>query len=141
MSGDHNMYGSPGKKPVNSRAKGQRSERELAKLLTDELGVVVTRNTDPRHVSKGDILSIPGYSIEVKRRERLERPTWWKQAVRQAAAHDAEPLVFYRQTRKPWRALITGQDGQWVDVEWDMALDQMRDKLARLFGVYQPEFL
>lgn len=126
--------------PVNSRAKGARAERELSKLLADELGVEVVRNTDPRHVSKGDILCIPGYAIECKRVETLRRNQWWEQAVQQGTRHQSEPLVFYRQTRKPWRALITGQDGQWVDVEWDFALDQVRDKLARLYGLYGVDF-
>lgn len=122
----------PGNK---SRSKGQRSERELAKLLADELGIEVTRNTDPRHVSKGDILAIPGYSIEVKRCETLRRNQWWAQAVKQAAIHQAEGIVFYRQSRKPWRALVSGYGG-YVDVEWDTALDAIRDKLARLHAIY-----
>ncbi len=121
---------------ASQRNKGARAELELSKLLAAELGVEVTRNTDPRHVSKGDILAIPGYSIEVKRRESLSRPAWWAQAVKQAAIHKAEPIVFYRQSRKPWRALVSGYGG-YVDVDWDTALDQMRDKLARLYGVYQ----
>lgn len=120
-----------------SRRKGQAAERELAKLLTDELGIEVTRNTDPMQVSGGDILTIPGYSLEVKRCESLRRPAWWAQAVRQAKRVGLEPLVFYRQNRKPWRALMTGQDSEWVDVEWERAIDQMREKLARLYGIYQ----
>lgn len=121
---------------ASQRRKGAEAERQLAKLLADELGVEVVRNTDPRHVSKGDILAVPGYSIECKRCETLRRNAWWQQAVKQAAIHRAEPIVFYRQSRKPWRALVSGYGG-YVDVEWDTALDAMREKLARLFGVYQ----
>ena len=121
---------------ASQRRKGAEAERQLAKLLADELGIEVVRNTDPRHVSKGDILAVPGYAIECKRCETLRRNAWWAQAVKQGVIHGAEPIVFYRQSRKPWRALITGYGG-FVDVGWDTALDAMRDKLARLYAVYQ----
>lgn len=121
-----------------SRRKGARAELELAKLLSDELGIEIKRNTDPSHVSRGDILTIPGYSLEAKRCETLRRPTWWEQAVRQAARVRLEPIVFYRQSRKPWRALVTGYGG-YVDVDWDTALDTVRDKLTRLYGIYGKE--
>jgi Holliday junction resolvase len=123
---------------ASQRRKGAEAERQLAKALADELGIEVMRNTDPRHVSKGDILAIPGYSIEVKRCETLRRKQWWGQAVEQGIRHQAEPIVFYRQSRKPWRALVSGYGG-YVDVEWDTALDAIRDKLAMLYGVYGKE--
>ena len=121
---------------ASQRRKGAAAERELAKLLSDELGIEVTRNTDPMHVSKGDILAVPGYAIECKRCETLRRNSWWEQAVKQGVIHGAEPIVFYRQSRKPWRALVSGYGG-YVDVEWDTALDAIRDKLTRLYGIYR----
>lgn len=121
---------------VNSRAKGARAERELARLLSDELGIEIIRNTDPQQVSRGDILTIPGYSLEVKRCQKLSRPTWWAQCQRQAARVRLEGIVFYRQNRKPWRALVSAEGG-FADVSWQEALDQMRDKLARLHGIYR----
>lgn len=119
-----------------SRRKGAAAEREISKLLADELGIEVTRNTDPNRVKGGDILTIPGYSVEVKRCETLRRPTWWAQAVRQAARVKLEPVVMYRQSRKPWRALI-GAEGGYADVSMAEAMDAMRDKLARLYGLYR----
>jgi Holliday junction resolvase len=119
-----------------SRRKGASAERELSKLLADELGIEVTRNTDPMRVKGGDILTIPGYSLEVKRCETLRRPTWWAQAVRQADRVRLEPVVMYRQSRHEWRALVSS-DGGYRDVSWVEAIDRMRDKLARLHGIYR----
>jgi hypothetical protein len=119
-----------------SRRKGQAAERELCRLLSDELGIDVKRHVDQAREGGADCLEVPGYAIEIKRCETLRRNQWWEQAVRQGAKVQREAIVFYRQSRKPWRALVGGMGG-WVDVEWDTALDTMRDKLARLYGVYR----
>lgn len=121
---------------ASQRRKGATAERELAKLLSDELGIEITRNTDPQRVTGGDILTVPGYAIEVKRREVLSRPSWWEQAIRQAARVRCEAIVFYRQSRKPWRALVAAEGG-YADVTAAEAFDRMRDKLARLYGIYR----
>jgi Holliday junction resolvase len=119
-----------------SRDKGARAERELCKLLSDELGIEVRRNVDQARAGGADCLMVPGYAIEVKRREMLARPTWWKQACEQAQKVNAEPCVFYRQSRQPWRALMTGM-GEYRDLSLTEALDIMRDKLARLYGIFR----
>ena len=65
----------------------------------------------------GDIVSIPGLSIEVKRQETLNVAMWWRQAARQADNLGAIPVLMYRQNRKPWRfclpayLLVLGADG------------------------------
>jgi Holliday junction resolvase len=118
-----------------SRDKGAAAERELCRLLSGELGVTVRRNVDQARSGGADCLELPGFAIEAKRREVLSRPAWWRQAVTQGLIAGAEPLVFYRQSRKPWRALITGMGG-YRDVDWTQALDYIRDKLARLHGIY-----
>jgi hypothetical protein len=119
-----------------SREKGRRAEIELCKLLSDELGIEVRRNVDQARSGGADTFDVPGYSIEIKRREMLARPTWWKQACEQAQRVGMEPLVFYRRNREPWRALMTGM-GEYRDVSWVEAMDVMRDKLARLYGVFK----
>lgn len=118
-----------------SRDKGQRGERECFTLLSDELGFVVKRNVDQARLGGADCIELPGFAPEVKRREMLAKPSWWRQAVRQGAAMQREPIVFYRRNREPWRALITGPYG-YQDVEWPVAMDYIRDKLARLYGIY-----
>lgn len=115
------------------RRKGARAEIELCKLLSDELGVTVRRNVDQARVGGADCLELPGYAIEVKRCERLAIPAWWRQAVVQAQAAGAEPVLFFRQSRKEWRVVMTGG----AEVPFDWAMDLMRDKLARLFGIYR----
>jgi hypothetical protein len=121
---------------ARERRKGQVAEREACKLLSDELGIEVTRHVDQARQGGADVLTIPGYAVEIKRRESLSRPAWWAQAVRQGIRHEAEPLVLYRQSRKPWRALIAAEGG-YRDVTWAEAMDVVRDKLQRLFGIYR----
>lgn len=120
------------------RRKGAAAERELCKLLSDELGIEVRRNVDQARAGGADCLMVPGYAIEVKRREALSRPAWWRQAVDQSIRVGCEPIVWYRQSRQPWRALV-GQmsPAGFKDVPQDEALDIMRDKLARLYGIYR----
>ena len=123
---------------ASQRTKGARGENELCRLLSDELGQVVRRTLDQSRAGGADCLEVPGYAIECKRQERLCKPAWWRQAVRQGLACQREPIVFYRQSRKDWRALI-GADGGFKDVSWTDAMDVIRDKLARLYGVYGSE--
>lgn len=121
-----------------SRTKGAVGERELCKLLSGELGITVSRNVDQARKGGADCLEIPGYAVECKRREMLSRPAWWKQAVEQGIKAGREPIVFYRRSREPWRALVNGMYG-YRDVSWAEAIDAIRDKLARLYGIYQRE--
>jgi hypothetical protein len=55
--------------------------------------------------------------------------------VAQADKAQAEPLCFYKQNRKPWRALVAS-NGTYRDVDWTAAMDAIRDKWARLYGIY-----
>jgi Holliday junction resolvase len=120
---------------MNSRAKGQRAERALAKLLTDVLGDKVVRNTDPLQVSGGDILSVEGFSIEVKHCQVLRLKVWWEQACRQAAKVQREPMLFFKQNRQPWRVMLVGAQGP-REATWDEAMDHIVDKAMRLHAIY-----
>jgi len=91
------------------RRKGDNAERELFAMLTDELGVVVRRNLTQTCRSGGpDTIDIPGWAVEVKRQEKETLGQWWQQAVAQAAGR--RPILFYRASRQPWRALIAAKD-------------------------------
>ena len=122
---------------INSRAKGQRAERELCKLLSDELGVEVKRNVDQARSGGADCLDVPGFAIEVKHRQATSVPAWWKQARQQAIKALAEPILFYRKDREAWKAAIATADGGYRLATWEQAIYHMREKLARLYGVYQ----
>jgi hypothetical protein len=120
---------------ASQRRKGQVGERELFRLLSDELGVSVKRNVDQARNGGADCIELPGFSVECKRQERLARPAWWRQAVRQGIADGAEPIVFYRRSREPWAALIRTVDGGYREATWEAAVMHIREKLARLYGV------
>ena len=56
---------------ASQRNKGSRGERELFALLTEQLGVTVTRNLSQTRAGGADALDVPGWSIECKRQESL----------------------------------------------------------------------
>ena len=88
------------------RRKGASAERELFALLSDLLGCVVRRNIGQARAGGADGLDVPGWAIECKRCERLELVAWWAQATRQAEAAGRKPALFYRQSRRPWQAVL-----------------------------------
>ena len=88
------------------RTKGAAGERELFALLSEQLGVTVTRNLTQTRGGGADALDVPGWAIECKRQEALSIASWWSQATRQAEATGRKPALFYRQSRKPWRAVL-----------------------------------
>ena len=88
------------------REKGSRGERELFALLTEQLGVTVTRNLSQTRGGGADSLNVEGWAIECKRCEALSIASWWAQATRQAEATGRKPALFYRQSRRPWRAVL-----------------------------------
>ena len=90
---------------LRSRNKGKAGERELARLLRDELGEQITRNLVQTRDGGRDLIGLPGISLEVKRCERTEWPKWLEQAKAQSA--DGEyPVVAWRRNGKPWRVFV-----------------------------------
>ena len=88
------------------RRKGASAERELFRLLSDELGTVVRRNVDQARKGGADGLEVDGWAIEVKRHESGFRAEWWAQAVAQATSTDRWPALAYRASRQPWRVRV-----------------------------------
>ena len=113
---------------ASQRNKGAAAERELCRLLSDELGVEIKRNVDQARAGGADCLELHGFAIEIKRHERLSRPSWWAQAVRQAEIARAEPILFYRRSREPWRAMLHRHQADPIDVTWDAAMAHIREK-------------
>ena len=89
----------------SQRSKGAAAEREVCKILNDELGLDLKRNLTQYQQSDGDI-EVGGWLLEVKRQENLSLRTWWDQAVRQAENSELAPAVVYRQSRQPWKVII-----------------------------------
>ena len=72
--------------PINSRDKGNRAEREVAKLINTYLGTNCRRTPLSGGLSiKGDIIDIDPdsiafqYHFEIKNTKKLSIPIWWRQ--------------------------------------------------------------
>ena len=110
-----------------SRTKGQCGERELCKLLSQSLGLDLSRNLDQVREGGADILGVPGFIIEVKRREAEQKAKWWEQVCKAGRRYpQLMPVVAYRRSRQPWRfmlplsALFDGAPcGEWLEVSYD----------------------
>ena len=86
------------------RNKGAAGERELAALLSDELGFVVKRNLGQARDS-GDDLTVQQFRIEVKRQEQL-RVDKWSEQVEACASPGEVPVLMYRRNGQPWRVCL-----------------------------------
>ena len=93
-----------------SLTKGKIGERELASELRRLFGVEARRGVQySGGAGSPDVVAdIPGVHIEVKRCERLSLYPAMKQAIRDAG--DKLPVVFHRQNREDWVAIIRLND-------------------------------
>ena len=94
---------------VNSRNKGASAEREVSKLLYDELGIKMVRNLEQSRSGGHDLTPeqsgglLDGYAIEVKRYAKITTALlrgFWQQACEQAQRANKVPLLIYRQDSK-----------------------------------------
>lgn len=90
------------------RQKGAQGERELAKILEDELGFVVSRNLGQAR-DGGDDITVQKFRFEVKRQERLNIMAWCEQ-VEQACKQGDVPVVAFRQNGEQWRITLRLDD-------------------------------
>lgn len=112
------------KKKINSRAKGQRGEREVAVMfiaVMQEVEAAVLAQFPPELVDKTkfkseevkrntmqsdrggyDLHGIPLLAPEVKFTETFLFNDWWSQCTKQAK-HKEFPVLIYRCKRMPWR--------------------------------------
>ena len=92
-----------------SRDKGQRGEREVCKMLQDELGLdSLSRNLSQTRNGGCDIAELEGWSIEVKFQEHLNLSAAWQQALNQCK--NTKPLLIYRKSRQPWKCILLLSD-------------------------------
>jgi len=92
----------------SQRTKGAAGERELANLLSDALGLKVTRNLGQARDSGHDI-DLPGFSVEVKRRKRV---ALLYEAMEQAQSGEGTPTVMLRADGKEWLVVMKLPD--WI---------------------------
>lgn len=89
-----------------SRVKGQVAEREVAAIINEQLGTDLRRTPlSGGMVWKGDIRGWDGMHVEIKRQEKLALPAWLKQTEDDCPQGDT-PLLIFRQSREPWRAVL-----------------------------------
>lgn len=101
---------------INSRSKGAKGERELAKILRD-YGYPCRRGQQYSGANgDADVVGLPNIHIEVKRRERLEIYSAIAQAVRDAK-NDEKPAVFHRKNECEW--LVTMRLEDWMKLYGD----------------------
>ncbi|MFT3818321.1 MAG: hypothetical protein QM750_11930 [Rubrivivax sp.] len=107
------------------RDKGKAGEREAAGLIRDLTGWDVRRRVR-QHDGDSDLVGVPGWTVEVKRRRsatQADLARWWAQAVAQAGAE--LPVLLYRVDRGDWRAvwplaalLVQQRADYWRAYEW-----------------------
>ena len=101
---------------INSRSKGAKGERELAKILR-EYGYPCRRGQQYSGANgDADVVGLPNIHIEVKRRERLDIYSAIAQAVRDAK-NDEKPAVFHRKNECEW--LVTMRLEDWMKLYGD----------------------
>lgn len=100
-----------------SRNKGQRGEREVIKLLQPIVDRAyksypafgapprLQRNTLQSDFGGYDVIGLEWLALEVKFQESLSINQWWKQTEKQAK-EGQEPVLFYRQSYKPWVVMM-----------------------------------
>ena len=127
----------PVKKRKNGRAKGQRGEREVAKLFIDcfqrigrdDLADEVKRNTLQSDRGGFDLVGTPYLAPEVKfcapKALGATANAGWTQCVRQAKTN-LFPVLFYRCNNMPWRVRSyvslqfpqTGNTMRWIVADY-----------------------
>jgi hypothetical protein len=73
-------------------------------MLSHELGVVVKRKLGQAR-DGGDDIQVGKFRIEVKRREALAIEKWCKQVEAACEGGDV-PIVAFRRSGEPWRAVV-----------------------------------
>lgn len=93
---------------VNGRQKGAAAEREIAKLLFDELGMTFKRDLEQyRAADHGDLTCDEPFPfvIEVKRYKTgcAPQPAWWDQACAAAKSAGLLPMLVYKYNHQQWK--------------------------------------
>lgn len=115
---------------AKSRNKGARGEREVCKLLSENLGGQYNRLLKQYQQSQlSDIEQLVGpYSLEVKNCAKLNLRAWWQQAVAAAEKRGAVPCLAYKIARSGWRFVVPMPEAwasghQWArDLQYTMTL-------------------
>ena len=87
---------------MNSRAKGARAEREIAKILRDKYGFEnARRGVQYCGLDGEDVVGLPFLHLEIKNVQKLNLRDAMAQSERDAK-EDQYPVVMHKKDRKPW---------------------------------------
>lgn len=106
---------------MNSKQKGARGERELAKALRNH--GYEARRTQQYCGNTGDasdVVGLPGIHVECKRTERLSLYDALSQAKRDASGSKDLPTVFHRKNNCDWVVIMSLDDWMTLFKEWEM---------------------
>ena len=102
---------------MNSRAKGARGERELARILRG-YGYDCRRGQQYCGANgDADVVGLPGIHIECKRGQRLNIDEAMLQAIRDRREGEF-PAVFHRKNNGKWMVTMLLDDWQEIYREW-----------------------
>lgn len=102
---------------MNSKQKGARGERELAKKLR-EYGYECRRGQQYCGANgDADVIGLPGIHIECKRVERLNIDDAMLQAIRDRREGEY-PAVFHRKNNGKWMVTMLLDDWKEIYREW-----------------------
>jgi hypothetical protein len=107
-------------KPVNSKQKGARFERQLASRFRD-YGYEARRTAQycGNTGDASDVVGLPGIHVEAKHQERMQLYDWMAQAKRDSAGSDRLPAVFHKKNNA--EILVTMTIDDWFNLyrEWE----------------------
>jgi len=113
-------------KKINSKEKGARFERELARAFRAQ-GYADSRRTAQYCGNTGDasdVLGLPGIHIEAKHQEQMRLYEWMSQAKRDAEAggENRLPAVFHKKNYA--KILVTMELEDWMHLyrEWEAGM-------------------
>jgi hypothetical protein len=92
-----------------SREKGKDGEREVAKILSEQLGLVVRRKLGQARDGGHDLTQTGRFAWEVKRRKGIAVHEWVEQCVAACGPHDT-PVVACRGDGKEWLVVMRLED-------------------------------
>ncbi len=92
---------------INSKQKGARAERAVAKILKEH-GFTARRTAQycGKTGDAADVVGLDGFHIEVKHQETTKIWDWIKQAERDCKDGDI-PIVVYRKNNKQWQVTMS----------------------------------
>lgn len=108
---------------ASQRRKGAAGERELAGILSEQLGRVVKRNIAQAR-DGGDDITIGRFRVEAKRRKGIAVHDWVDQCVRACGPADV-PLVACRADGRDWLVVMRLQDALPL-IRGELAVDEVQ---------------